>query len=607
MWGERRITSSRSLFLSSVPWLIVTMLLVLGLALGYSSWTADTVAAAPVVAPFSDVSPGCVNLIPSGQFEQISADWQIQSGDRPPTYSMEQAFDGVWSMRVGNALDLPNVESVSEIWHKPVLLPYGATSIILRFMYWPLYESAPGVDLQQADLFNATTNQLILPLLNVQDNRREWKLIDYDLTAYAGQEVSLRFRVRNDGIPGRTLMYIDSVEIEYCAATPIPTFTPSPVTPSPIAPAPTTPTAPAPTFTPTPVTLTPEPTWTTAYTPVTATPSPTINYVATANPTCQNILINSGFEQRHGWIFGQDPVPGEYTAAARLSGVDGVQLGNPPGHRVDQPSFSSIRQLVTIPYGVTSAELRWWKLLRTEQPGAAGMYTDRQDLVLLDPALNTLAVPKRELVNDGVWREDVVDLTGYRGKTFYVYFNAYNDGNGARTWMYLDDIQLNVCGNTIYGGGYVAPSVTTIAPLAQVVPVVPPAVEQLAPPTLVVTIYPTPSPTVPIELPTATPPVITATVTIVVEPTSNVYALGTPTASFLIEPTPTIALEPATLVPDSGITTQPPAVVTPLPTAAASQPLWVERLGPITVLLGVLVLIGFIVWAILRTFRGEGS
>lgn len=38
-----------------------------------------------------------------------------------------------------------------------------------------------------------------------------------------------------------------------------------------------------------------------------------------------------------------------------------------------------------------------------------------------------------------------VDLTPYLDGSYYLYFNVLNDGNGLRTWMFLDDVQLLVC------------------------------------------------------------------------------------------------------------------------------------------------------------------
>ncbi|MEZ4677907.1 MAG: hypothetical protein R2932_27185 [Caldilineaceae bacterium] len=571
--------------------------------------------------PFADVAPGCINLIEGGTFEQFNPAWQIQVSNRTPSYSNEQTFNGsAQSMRIGNGLELPDVESISEVRHVPILLPYGATRVILRFVYWPLYESTPGVgDLQQADLFDATTDQLILPLLTVQDNARAWKAVDYDLTSYAGRQVSLRFRVRNDGLPGRTLMYIDNVEIEYCAGAPIPTYTPS-LTPS------ATGTLPPPaTLTSTPVvpaTLTATATTATPVTTVAPTAIATAGPILpTADPSCSNILADPGFEGWSGWHFGEDPIPPIYVSEPRLAGSRAVQLGNPPTQATNVVTFSSVRQLVTIPYSAASAELRWWKLLRTDQGGGPGPLSDRQDLILLSPALQPIEILRRELSNAGIWQEDVVDISAYRGQTVYVYFNAFNDGNSARTWMYLDNVQLNVCGGSaVYGGDRSAAVATPVA-----IPLTPLATYTEAP-------IPTPSPfptaVVLPSVPATFPPVATATATVrqapaispavatsaatstvplAIEPlvTSNINPMPTAIPNLLVDTaTPPVAVnQPTTAVAPPLVTAAPSLGVVVTPTVQVARPLWMDRVGPISVLLGILVLIGFIVWAILRTFR----
>ncbi len=53
----------------------------------------------------------------------------------------------------------------------------------------------------------------------------------------------------------------------------------------------------------------------------------------------------------------------------------------------------------------------------------------------------------RVRLNSAVWREASFDLTAYRGKSIVLYFETYNDSTGAsgRTWMFLDDVSLEVC------------------------------------------------------------------------------------------------------------------------------------------------------------------
>jgi hypothetical protein len=48
--------------------------------------------------------------------------------------------------------------------------------------------------------------------------------------------------------------------------------------------------------------------------------------------------------------------------------------------------------------------------------------------------------------NSRTWTKVTYDLGRYRGQTRVLYFNAYNNGvGGKRTWMYVDDVEVNVC------------------------------------------------------------------------------------------------------------------------------------------------------------------
>jgi bacillopeptidase F (M6 metalloprotease family) len=49
------------------------------------------------------------------------------------------------------------------------------------------------------------------------------------------------------------------------------------------------------------------------------------------------------------------------------------------------------------------------------------------------------------LGGDGAWQAARFDLTSHRGQTVVVYFNTYNDGDGRRSWMHVDDVRLDVC------------------------------------------------------------------------------------------------------------------------------------------------------------------
>jgi len=302
-----------------------------------------------------------------------------------------------------------------------------------------------------------------------------------------------------------------------------------------------------PTLTPVYPTLSPYPT-TTIY--PTASPAP-----ATPIPplpgNCVNLIRNYSFESNSDWTFGQDPVPARYVGEQQHSGLRSLLLGNPPlSGSQNKKSYSSVRQLVTVPADGVTAYLRWWHIHYTQEgvTNNPSRYEDRQDAILLAQNLQPMKIASRVRQNNGGWQESQVDLTGYIGKTFYVYFNAFNDGNGLRTWQYLDDVQMLVC----YPDGYTPMPPTPMPPIQPTAPVYPTA-----------PIYPT----VPVY-PTAP-----------VYPTVPVYPTGYPTAcapAYTTCPGPTATSGIEIITPSPGATATGTEVIigvltpitTPVPTVA---------------------------------------
>ncbi len=156
--------------------------------------------------------------------------------------------------------------------------------------------------------------------------------------------------------------------------------------------------------------------------------------------------MNGDFEGYAGWDFGKDPVPGKYTSIPVHGGVRAVQLGiTPESGYTPVYSYSSVRQAVSIPRGST-VQLRWWHYHKTELPtlGSTDNTQDRQEVILLKPNGDTLRIVQRVRRNDDSWQQDVIDLTEYAGHSFVLYFNVINYG-GARTWTFIDDVELLVC------------------------------------------------------------------------------------------------------------------------------------------------------------------
>ena len=128
-------------------------------------------------------------------------------------------------------------------------------------------------------------------------------------------------------------------------------------------------------------------------------------------------------------------------------------------------SYSSIRQLVALPAAASTAELNWRHLSHSQEGPSDNPVPpqDRQELILLEPNLDTKEVMRRRREERLEWREEKEDLTNYLGHTFYVYFNVVNDANSTRTWMFLDDVRLFVCYPA--GGAVTATPTLTATPV----------------------------------------------------------------------------------------------------------------------------------------------
>ncbi|MDQ4076302.1 MAG: M20/M25/M40 family metallo-hydrolase [Chloroflexota bacterium] len=188
---------------------------------------------------------------------------------------------------------------------------------------------------------------------------------------------------------------------------------------------------PDPTSTPEPTAM-PEP-------DVTATPPPASDRLPS---DCQDLLANGDFESDTGWTFGFTPRPAGYVSEPAFQGSRAVRLGS-LYEGSDRTSYSSASQLVTIPAWPEQVLLRYW-----QRPGG-GEPADYRETLLLNPSRLVVRILDRDgSPGSEQWEEKTFELTGYRGQTVLLYFNAYNDGTGNRTWNHLDDVALLACGGT---------------------------------------------------------------------------------------------------------------------------------------------------------------
>lgn len=508
------------------------------------------------------IAAGCSELLINGGFEVKDLAWQTFGAESPPAYTTSPVFSGEQAMRLGivEGANLPIINGVRQ----SAFLPNSASSLILGFHYRPIHESLPGDDLQYLDIYDANSGLKLYQLHGALNNSPSWIFLQYDLTPLKGKTIRIEVGVRNDGGGGRTALIIDDLSLLSCDAGAVPTATPTNLS---VLPTPT-PTNPFLTLTPT-ASVSPVPviSATVTPTPIVTTPAP-----PTPVPTgCVNILENGGFEQplgsSTGWLPGYiDPV-GPELSSEHAEGARSLRLGNPPGAgSQDVTSYSSIRQLVEIPATASTAVLNWRHQSRSQEGPSDSPVPpqDRQELILLHPNLDTKVVLRRWREEVPSWQEEAEDLTKYLGQSFYVYFNAVNDANSTRTWMFLDDVRLFVC----YTGAATAIATPTATPIPLLG-----------------------------ETPTLT---ATGVVSVSVATSSDVT-----TALMLDTPTPDTAISQSGLpTQEASVMVGEPRTTAPTPTASAS-PLWASLLDFLSryralIFGGLLVLVLIAIFALRR-------
>ena len=137
--------------------------------------------------------------------------------------------------------------------------------------------------------------------------------------------------------------------------------------------------------------------------------------------------------------------------SARLGLLPGAALdvaSQPPttlwGEQVPAgAAYSTVYQPLSIPAQLQSATLSFWLY-----PGSEASAGDWQRVALLEAGTaSKIREFLRLLENTQAWQYYEFDLTPYRGRDVLLYFEVYNDSTAAigHTWMYADDVSLQVC------------------------------------------------------------------------------------------------------------------------------------------------------------------
>ena len=188
-----------------------------------------------------------------------------------------------------------------------------------------------------------------------------------------------------------------------------------------------------------------------------ATTSGPVWSLATAAAGCADVVVNGGFEVDGTWEMPSTAYPARYSTAQVRNGDRSMQVGIVDSAE-DEYAYSSAQQWVTIPAGAGSASLRFW-LYTVSDESAAGDPQPAPSLaplaLLADDAQYVIVYSEGGTVlrrrswqpplDDRAWTEHSIDVSALAGQTVRLYFGVFNDGDGAATGMYADEVTLVAC------------------------------------------------------------------------------------------------------------------------------------------------------------------
>ncbi len=384
------------------------------------------------IYPATPLSPAvCGNFFVNSGFES-NGGWGIPTTVFPAGYSYDYAYAGLRSMRTGIPIYSPvNKYSYSDAY-QTVTIPNDATSAVLRMKILPRSQEPqlltsvagmepeavmppPGTVWEDAVLAKDT---VYIVVLNPNDhtiletlwsrsnwNSSEWKSKEFDLIKYRGKKIRIQFGTYNDGLGGKSSLYVDEAYFDICDG-----GTPPPPPPPP------------------------------------------------PPPTCTERIGNNSFETNLSWYIPATAFSAGYSTARAHTGLRSMRTGIIKNTH-NRYSYSDFGQVVNIPAGSSSATLGMWIYTQSSEPvsmmlanqpaaaemGSAVMAGDVQYLLILDYWGNWIDTLLWQRTNDGYWKNVAFNVKKYAGSTIRLQWGTYNDGWGGVTSMFVDDVSLIAC------------------------------------------------------------------------------------------------------------------------------------------------------------------
>jgi hypothetical protein len=265
----------------------------------------------------------------------------------------------------------------------------------------------PDTDVQYAYVMDTSNNVLKKLMWWPNSNTNSCTYLEFNLSAYKGQTVRLKFGTYNDGNDGKSTMWVDTVYLLAC----------------------------------------------------------------TASSVCYEALSNRSFENNTAWIVPATEYSAGYSTSQAHTGFRSMRAGiyitshNKYSYSdfrqiVTIPSSATEAELKvwiwpksTEPNAVPLAALLDPSLLIPQNVnGKLQMSPDAGDvqyILVLDKYGNWngewLWWKNNPTRDDRSWNSHVFDLTPWKGKTIYLQFGVYNNGSDGATSMFVDDASVTIC------------------------------------------------------------------------------------------------------------------------------------------------------------------
>ncbi len=175
--------------------------------------TTPPVTAIPPIITLTPVPPGCVDLLQNGGFEGGWPPWIVPYNPILPQIVTSPVFTGAYSAQFGSQTQNVSSYSSARQW---VTIPWSHPRVVLQFWANTWAQSLSGEDRQQAVLLAPGDTVMSVPW-KVLENNRIWQPHSFELIGLAGQTFAVYFNVINDGVGGRTAMFVDDARLWACS------------------------------------------------------------------------------------------------------------------------------------------------------------------------------------------------------------------------------------------------------------------------------------------------------------------------------------------------------------------------------------------------------